>query len=495
MVSRTITAGEVCLCFGRACPPGWDNRRMALPGGLPLEPSPEQLRGLLEAANEFVEGFVGGVAEAPAYGGHVDPELHARIRATVGELPGRLEEAIDLVGEGVLEGFNTAGPGFLAYIPGGGLVTAAVADLIGCAINRYVGMSAPSPAMVEIEARVVRWLCELFEYPPLSLGALTSGGSLANLSAIVAGRHAARLDDLRDGRIYVTDQAHHSVAKAARIAGFPADAVCVVARDRELRMDPEALTDAIAVDRRAGRRPAVVVAAAGTTNTGAVDPLDAIADVGEREEMWFHVDGAYGGFFQLTDRGRAAFRGIERADSITLDPHKCMFLPYGTGALLARDGARLRAAHSVTGDYLRDITFDDDLPNFGEYSAEFTRSFRGLRVWLPLVVHGVAAFREALDEKLDLARWLHDDLAADPALDLPWDPSLTIVTFAARAGDAATRAILDHVNASGRVFMSSTTIDGRQYIRPCIVVHRTHRDRIEEAAALVHEAAAKFDAT
>jgi aromatic-L-amino-acid/L-tryptophan decarboxylase len=466
-----------------------------LPDGLPLEPSPEQLRELLEAANQFVEGFVGGVADAPAFGGHVDPELHARIRATVGELPGRLEEAVALVGEGVLEGFNTAGPGFLAYIPGGGVVSAAVADLIGCVINRYVGMSAPSPAMVEIETRVVRWLCDLFDYPPGSLGALTSGGSLANLSAIVAGRHAAGLDDLRLGRIYATDQAHHSVAKAARIAGFSPDAVRYVARDAELRMDPDALAEAIAEDRRAGRVPACVVAAAGTTNTGAVDPLEQIADITERDGLWFHVDGAYGGFFQLTDRGRELFRGIERADSITLDPHKCMFLPYGTGALLARDGARLRAAHSVTGDYLRDITFDDDLPNFGEYSAEFTRSFRGLRVWLPLVVHGVAAFRDALDEKLDLARWLHDDLAADPALDLPWEPSLSIVTFAARADDDATRAILDHVNASGRVFMSSTTIDGRQYIRPCIVVHRTHRDRIEEAAALIHEAAAKLDAT
>jgi aromatic-L-amino-acid/L-tryptophan decarboxylase len=465
---------------------------MALPEGLPLEPSPEQLRGLLDAANEFVERFVGGVADAPAYGGHIDPELHARIRATVGELPGRLGEAIDLVGEGILEGFNTAGPGFLAYIPGGGLVTAGVADLIGCVINRYVGMSAPSPAMVEIESRVVRWLCELFDYPPESLGVLTSGGSLANLSAVVAGRHAAELDDLRAGRIYATDQAHHSVAKAARIAGFSAEAIHTVPRDEELRMDPDALADAIAEDRRAGLKPACIVAAAGTTNTGAVDPLDSIADIAEGEGLWFHVDGAYGGFFQLTDRGRTAFRGIERADSITLDPHKCMFLPYGTGALLARDGARLQAAHSATGDYLRDLAFDDDLPNFGEYSAEFTRSFRGLRVWLPLVVHGVAAFRDALDEKLDLARWLHNDLAADPALDLPWDPPLTVVTFAARSGDDATCATLEHVNASGRVFMSSTTIDGRQYIRPCIVVHRTHKDRIEEAAALVHEAAAKF---
>ena len=422
----------------------------------------------------------------------MDPELHARIRATVGELPASLEGALDLVGAGVLEGFNTAGPGFLAYIPGGGLITAAVADLVGCAINRYVGMANPAPAMVEIEARVVRWLCDLFDYPAESRGILTSGGSLANLSAVVAARHAMLGDDLRDGCVYVTDQAHHSVAKAVRIAGLPSDALRIVPRDASLRMDVRALTDAIAEDRRAGFQPACIVASAGTTNTGAIDPLDEVADIAERENVWFHVDGAYGGFFQLTDGGREAFHGIERADSITLDPHKCMFLPYGTGALLARDGARLRAAHTVSGDYLRDIVIEDDvLPNFGEYGTEFTRSFRGLRVWLPLVVHGVAAFRDALDEKLDLARWLYEDLATDPALELPWEPEVTVVAFRARAGDDATRTILDHVNGSGRVFMSSTTIDGAMWIRPCIVIHRTHKDRIEEASALIHEAAAK----
>ncbi|MFN2544996.1 MAG: aspartate aminotransferase family protein [Actinomycetota bacterium] len=458
---------------------------------LPLEPSPEQLHELLAVAGAFVERFVAGVADAPASSDVMSPALHDEIRATVGDTAGTLDAALDLVRRGLDEGFNPAGPGFMAYIPGGGLVTAGVADLIACIVNRYVGIWPPAPAMVEIEYRVVRWLCDLFAYPPESRGVLTSGGSMANLSAIVAARHARLDDDVSAGRIYVTDQAHHSVAKAARIAGFAAAAVRVVPRDAGLRMDPEGLEAAVNEDRRAGLRPACVVVSAGTTNTGAIDPLGAIADVAEREGLWLHVDGAYGGFFQLTERGRSRFGGAARADSITLDPHKCMFLPYGTGALLARDGEALRAAHAATGDYLRDFDEDDALPNFGEYSPEFTRSFRGLRVWLPLVLHGVAAFREALDEKLDLARWLHDELASEPSLELPWEPSLTVVTFRSRAGDDETLRILHEVNASRRVFFSSTSIDGRVYIRPCIVVHRTHRDRIEEAAALIRSAAGR----
>jgi aromatic-L-amino-acid/L-tryptophan decarboxylase len=463
--------------------------------GLPLEPSPEQLHHLLARAASLVEEFVGGVSEAPAWGDDTDAALHERVRATVSEAPGRLEEALELVGRGLAEGFNTAGPGFMAYIPGGGLISAGAADLIACAVNRYIGIAQAAPVMVEIEWRVVRWLCELFGYPSVARGILTSGGSMANFSAIVAARHAHLGEELSAGTLYVTDQAHHSIRKAALLAGLPSAAVRLVPRDSDLQMDPEALTRMIGADRREGRRPFLVVASAGTTNTGAVDPIAALVDVARREGVWLHVDGAYGGFFQLTERGRSLFQGIDRADSITLDPHKCMFLPYGTGALVVRDGEALRAAHAATADYLQDLGSEDDaLPNFAEYSAEFTRSFRGLRVWLPLEVHGVNAFRAALDEKLDLARWLHEELAGVRGFELPWEPILSVVTFryhpAGGDPDAATRQILRQVNASRRVFFSSTTIDGRLYVRPCIVVHRTHRDRVEEALALIKAAAA-----
>jgi aromatic-L-amino-acid/L-tryptophan decarboxylase len=247
----------------------------------------------------------------------------------------------------------------------------------------------------------------------------------------------------------------------------------------------------VAEDRAAGMRPFLVVPSAGTTNTGAIDPLDAIADVANHEGLWMHVDAAYGGFFQLTDRGRERFRGIERADSVTVDPHKGMFLPYGTGALVVRDGAALRDAHFEGAAYLQDLPPSGQLPNYSEYSTELSRDWRGLRVWMPLVLHGVGAFREALDEKLDLSDELDAAFRADPNLELPWATQLTVTPFRVRDGDdAANEELLRRINASKRVFLSSTRVHGRFTLRVCIVSHRTHRDRIRECIDIVREAAA-----
>ncbi|HEU4355277.1 MAG TPA: aminotransferase class V-fold PLP-dependent enzyme, partial [Actinomycetota bacterium] len=315
---------------------------------------------------------------------------------------------------------------------------------------------------------------------------LTSGGSMANFSAVVAARHAKLGEDFTDGRYYVSEQAHASVTKAATLAGFTSRNVRIVPTDVELRMAADALRSMVEEDVAAGHRPFLVAPSAGTTNTGAIDPLDAVADVAEAHGMWMHVDAAYGGFFILTERGRERFRGIERADSVTLDPHKGLFLPYGTGALVVRDGENLRQAHYEGAAYLQDLATAGELPNYSEYSAELSREWRGLRVWLPLKLHGISAFRGALDEKLDLTQILHEGLKAIPELELPWSPQLTVVPFRLRDDDAeANRRLLDRINASKRVFLSSTLVHGDYTIRACIVVHRTHRDRIDECIEIV----------
>ena len=248
------------------------------------------------------------------------------------------------------------------------MYAAALADFLACSLNRYTGLAQPAPALVQIEASVLRWLCDLFRMPPQSQGVLTPGGSMANLSAIVTARTARLGERFLDGTIYVSEEVHHSVAKSARFAGFRADAVRVVGTDDSLRMSPDLLRLAVREDRAAGRRPFLVVGSAGTINTGAVDPLNDIADVARDEDLWFHVDGAYGGFFQLTERGRTVLEGIERADTITLDPHKGLFLPYGTGCLLARDAAALRAAHEESAHYLPPASMDHALPDFSSFS-------------------------------------------------------------------------------------------------------------------------------
>jgi aromatic-L-amino-acid/L-tryptophan decarboxylase len=459
--------------------------------GLPLDPQPEDMRAMGEAALGYVIDFIHGLDGSPATATEGGPELAFRLREAPPQDGVPFGEVLDEAREAASHTFEFAGPGYLAYIPGGGLYTAALAELITHAVNRFPGLWMASPAVVQIEENVVRWLCDLYGMVDGSQGIITTGGSTANLSAVVTARHAKLGDDFGDGTYYVSEQAHASVTKAATIAGFSRKHVRIVPTDAELRMDPGALRDMVREDRAAGMRPFLVVPSAGTTNTGAIDPLDEIGDVAADEGLWLHVDAAYGGFFQLTERGAARFRGIERADSVTVDPHKGMFLPYGTGALVVRDGAALRDAHFEGAAYLQDLPPSGELPNYSEYSTELSRDWRGLRVWMPLKVHGLDAFREALDEKLDLAEVLDAALRDDPNLELPWATQLTVTPFRLRrADDAANEELLRRINASKRVFLSSTRIHGRFTLRVCILSHRTHRDRIEECIGIVREAAA-----
>jgi aromatic-L-amino-acid decarboxylase len=458
---------------------------------LAFDPSPEQMREMGEAALAYLIEFLGEQADLPAAGESSGMEAARGVRESPPEEGGEFKPLMETIEVAAAKAYGTTGPGYLAFIPGGGLFSATLADFLATGINRYVNLWSAAPVVAQIENNVVRWLCDLFGYPKASRGILTSGGSMANFSAIVAARKAKLPEDFLDGALYVSDQVHASVTKAAALAGFSERNIRVVPSTAELRMDMDRLSAAVQEDRRSGLFPFLVVASAGTTNTGAVDELGRVAQVAEREGLWAHVDAAYGGFFQLTERGRALFDGIERADSITLDPHKGMFLPYGTGSLVVRDGARLREAHFSGAAYLQDLAGEDEIPNFSEYSPELSRDFRGLRVWFPLKLHGVSAFREALDEKLDLARALHEGLRTIPELELPWQPELTVVPFRLREGhDEANKGLLERINASGRVFLSSTIVRGRFTIRACILSHRTHRDRIEECIEIVRRAVA-----
>ncbi len=457
----------------------------------PLEPDRLSMEAIGRAALDYAVDFVETRSIAPATG--VDDEAWVRAESVLDDDPPELGRPFGgllvTIDAGVARAFDTTGPGYMAYIPGGGLYAAAVADLVASVTNRYVNIAEPAPVLAAMEASAVRWMGRLFGYGERSMGVLTSGGSMANLSAIVAARTERLGERFLDGTLYVTEHTHQSVAKAAMVAGLPRDAVRTVACTSDLTMEPAALAEAVGADRSAGRRPFFVVASAGTTDTGAVDPIAAIADLAAQERLWLHVDAAYGGFFQLTDRGRTAFAGIERADSITLDPHKGMFLPYGTGCLLVRDGELLRRSHRVAAHYLQDLSDHPTVPNFADYSPELSRDFRGLRVWLPLHLHGVAAFRDALDEKLDLARMLAAGLAADERIEVPWVPPLSVVAFRLRdRDDQDHRELLARINASKRIFLSSTVIDGRVTLRACILCHRTHRDRVEEAIEIILDA-------
>jgi len=447
-----------------------------------------EFTAMVDAAMERIAAHVDSLPVQPSH--HLEGAA-ALARALEEPLPERgssLDELLHtLFNRAVPTSFNTAGPGYLAYIPGGGLLHSAVADLIADAVNRYTGVWLAAPGLVQLETNVLQWLAEIVGFPASALGVLTSGGSLANFSAVVTARVDRLPEDFLDGTMYVSDQAHHSVVKAATLAGFPQRNVRIVPSDERFRMRLDALGAAIAKDRRAGYRPFMVVASAGTTNTGAVDDLRGLADLAATEHLWYHVDAAYGGFFALTERGRRVLAGMERADSVTLDPHKGLFLPYGTGSLLVRDGRLLRRAHATEGAYLPAMQDRTEFVDFCQVSPELSRPFRGLRLWLPLRLVGVGAFRDALDEKLDLARHVSRELDRMRGIEVIVEPELSIVVFRA-SGDgpdaegtnALNRRLLDAVNRRGRVFLTGTTVGGRFLLRVCVLSFRTHRDRIEQ---------------
>jgi aromatic-L-amino-acid decarboxylase len=463
-----------------------------------LEPSPEEMRRLVAAALERIVDHIGSLPQQPAADTAGGAELARSLAEPLPEVGATFEDLLSLLFDQVVpKTFNTAGPGYLAYIPGGGLFHSAVADLIADSVNRYVGVWAAAPGLAQIETNVVRWFAEIVGYPPSSLGLLTSGGSLANFTALVTARRERLPEDFLKGVIYASDQTHHSVQKAALLAGFPVAAVREVPTDAAFRMDLGALRVAVRRDRDAGRTPFLVVGNAGTTNTGAVDDLAALADVCAAESLWLHVDAAYGGFFLLTERGRRAMRGIERADSVTLDPHKGLFLPYGTGALVVRDGGALRRAHSHPAHYLPPMQDAEDLVDFNEISPELSRPFRGLRVWLPVKMHGIGAFRRALDEKLDLAAWAAAELRRVPGIEIVAEPQLSLLAFRlVRPGlepealDALNRRFLEAINGRRRVWLTHTVARGRFLLRICVLSFRTHRDRMEAALEDIRAAAA-----
>jgi len=479
-----------------------------------LAPDRETVELWLEHLSRFALDHVDDLPRVSALGtiGAEALRIADETRRPIGEGPveGGIHAVVDMLRRAVPASFNTPGPGYLAYIPGGGLLAAGLADLVADWLNRFTGLSAAAPAFCRLEADVIEWLCNEFGYPPSAYGLLTPGGSTANFTGFVAARHDRLGDDgdYRNAIAYTSDQAHHSVEKSLSMAGIPRANVRLVATDAAFRMDVEALGRAIALDRAAGLRPFLVVAAAGTTNTGAIDPLARIADVCAAESLWLHVDGAYGGAFVLCDEGRALLRGIGRADSIVFDPHKGMFLPYGTGCLLVRDRQTLRRAHAGDADYLQDAEMlgrGGHVPSPCDYGPELSRDFRGLRLWLPLMLHGAGAFRRALSEKLALAERFETGLRAqierglDVEIAAPRQLSVVAFRRRRRAGEpiaewnARNAAWLRAINERGRVYLSSTNLpvsaQSAFTLRVCVLSFRTRPRHLEAGLKDVVDAA------
>lgn len=463
----------------------------------PLEPGTTRRKALRAAVVGSAERFLRALEHLPAY-----RDFEAAADGLLGApIP---EEGLPLAevmraweDEVVAPGANPASGGHLAYIPGGPLYHAALGDFLAAVTNKYAGVFFTGPGAVRMENQLLRWVADLVGYGPGAAGNIASGGSIANLTAITTARDARGLRGAQyaSAVVYLTAHAHHCILKALRIAGMADVQVRHVPVDPSLRMRADALAAAIAEDRARGLQPWLVVANAGTTDTGAVDPLDAIADIAQRERCWFHVDAAYGGFFLLTEHGRHVLRGIERSDSAVLDPHKSLFLPWGSGIVVVRDGRALAAAHAMSGHYLQDAVTEASDVSPADVSPELTKHFRAVRMWLPLMLVGVRPFRAALEEKLLLARYFRDEIRA-AGYEVGPEPELSIATFRWAPGGAGlaetnrlNQAIVEGVRRDGRVFISSTMIEDLFTLRMAALAVRTHRRTIDLAVQVLREQA------
>ncbi|MGH8548219.1 MAG: pyridoxal phosphate-dependent decarboxylase family protein [Methylococcales bacterium] len=471
------------------------------PAKSPLELDSTLVREISVYVTEKIIAYLDSLPQQPVSDLEGADQLIAGLTEALPESGEAFRNLIDRVfDEALTKGYNSASPGYMAFIPGGGLIHSAFADLIGDAINRYVGVWLSAPGLVQIETNVIRWFCEIVGFPERAGGFLTTGGSLANFSALFTARRTKLAENFLSGIVYTSDQSNHSVLKAAILAGFPEANIRIIRTDPTFRIDLERLSDQIRQDRHQGLAPFAIVGNAGTTNTGAVDDLDSIADLSERENLWFHVDAAYGGFFLLTERGRQGLHGLDRADSITLDPHKGLFLPYGTGCLLVRERDTLKKAHEIHAGYLPPMQDDPERVDFCQISPELSRDFRGLRVWLPIKIHGIRAFRETLDEKLDLAHWITARLGSIKLIEIVARPQLSIVAFKIRSlghdnqrSNELTRALLERINSFRRVLLTGTWLEGIFVIRICVLSFRTHLKQVQDCLNDIERACTELD--
>jgi aromatic-L-amino-acid decarboxylase len=460
--------------------------------GKTLEPTGSRLEELTAKIVDYGHQYLNNVGTLKAYNKefNVDNELNNQGFPEDGQDVNQLLKIIESNVD--TPGINPASGNHLGYIPGGGVYPTALGDYLAAVTNQYSGVFYAGPGAVQMENLVIRWIAGMLGFPEGSLGNLTSGGSIANLIAIVTARDAKGISSklVEDSCIYLTHQAHHSVQKAIRIAGLDDANLRYIKTDDYFRMDARQLESQIEQDVLDNKKPFLVIASAGTTDTGVVDPLDRIANICQAYNLWFHVDAAYGGFFTLVDELKDKFKGINRADSLTIDPHKGLFLAYGLGAVIVKDTEALQNSHNYMANYMQDAIGDSNEPSPADLSPELTKHFRGLRIWLPLQLFGVRPFRNALHEKHLLAQYFYHEVRK-LGFETGPEPELSVCIYRFTAGLADpnqfNQNLIKRIQDDGEIFISSTTIDGVFWLRIAVLVFRTHLTAVDRLLELLKE--------
>jgi aromatic-L-amino-acid decarboxylase len=368
---------------------------------------------------------------------------------------------------------NVAHPRFFAFVPGPNNFVSAIADLLASGFNVFNGSWMGGSAAAAMELQVIEWLSDFCGLPKSAGGLFVSGGSVANMTALVAARHAVLDNRTQDATIYCSDQTHSSVERALRVIGFQPEQIRHIPSDSQYRLPIEALQKSVAADRASGLRPFCVIANAGTTNTGAVDPLPELAELCRKQEMWLHADGAYGAAAILSERGRKALIGLDQVDSLSLDPHKWLFQSFECGCVLLRDGALLKGAFQIMPEYLRDLHRGIDEIHPADYGIQLTRSFRALKLWMSLRTFGLDAFRAAIDHGFEMAEYAERELRLRPGWEILSPAQMGMVSFHYTGREVSHSAIVDAMLHDGYALLSSTKLGGITALRLCTINPRT----------------------
>ena len=458
-----------------------------------LSMSPEQMLALARQTAELLVQRIENLPGEGAWEGDFRRELEDRLLKPPPEESRSPSQVIEEVAHEILPtALCLDHPRCFAFIPSQPTWPGILADFMvaGFNINQSSWLISSGPSQLELV--VIDWFRRWLGYPENAGGLLTSGGSAANLDAFVAARETANHPERAS--VYMSDQSHSALVRAARIVGVRPEYIRIIPTDEHFRMDMDALVATVAEDRAAGLNPIAVCATAGTSSSGAVDPLEAMADYCEAQNIWLHVDAAHGGFATVAEEGKRLLRGIERADSIVMDAHKWFFQPYEVGGLMVKDVRTLERAFATKHDILQDTIWGADHPNFSDRGLQLSRSVRALKIWMSVQTFGMAAFRRAVSHGMALAHQIEEYVEDSPALEMLTPATLGIACFRVNPAnvdlgedvlETINKTVLARVFWEDRAFISSTLLHGTFALRMCVINHTTTWNDVRETLEVI----------
>lgn len=456
-----------------------------------LELSKEEMQKYgYEVVNAIVEHYATQAEKLPVASGSRE-EMDSLFLEEAPEKGSDPSQVLHFVLEKVMtNSANMAHPKSFSFVPGPSNFISVMADALATGYNIFSGGWAASPAAAELEIVTIQWLLKIFGFPKKKGGGIfTSGGSMANLTAVVTARRIKCGDDFSKAIIYLSDQAHSSNIKAIRALGFKKEQIRIIPTDNELKFSVNKLKNCIAKDRLEGLYPFCLIATAGTTNTGTVDPLVELGKICKKEDIWFHIDGAYGGAAILSQKGKQAMKGIEKADSLTVDPHKWFFQPYEMGCLLVRNHKNLSHTFTEKPEYLRDIEGNTSEINFYDHGIQLTRRFRALKFYMSLKTFGLKEFRDAITYNIDLAEEVETMLRGSKSWEVVYPATLAVINFrynpinknySEKELDSINQYISGKVMASRKAMLVTTILNGQVVLRMCLINPRTTMEDVTD---------------